>query len=84
MSSSKASDRKNKTSKDESSENADDLTKELEKLSISTKQSSRSAKAVADLIQKSKNILVLTGAGVSVAAGIPDFRTPKVRCVSSS
>uniref|UniRef100_A0A7S0BJ36 Deacetylase sirtuin-type domain-containing protein n=1 Tax=Rhodosorus marinus TaxID=101924 RepID=A0A7S0BJ36_9RHOD len=32
--------------------------------------------SVVDLIQKSKKILVLTGAGVSVSCGIPDFRSP--------
>mmetsp|Transcript_32984 Transcript_32984/g.129444 ORF Transcript_32984/g.129444 Transcript_32984/m.129444 type:complete len:559 (-) Transcript_32984:319-1995(-) len=32
--------------------------------------------SVVDLIQKSKRILVLTGAGVSVSCGIPDFRSP--------
>ena len=30
---------------------------------------------VVDLIRNSKNILVLTGAGVSVSCGIPDFRS---------
>ena len=35
-------------------------------------------RAVAALIEKNKakKIMVLSGAGVSVAAGIPDFRTP--------
>jgi uncharacterized protein YcbK (DUF882 family) len=31
---------------------------------------------IAEWIQSSNRIVVLTGAGVSVAAGIPDFRTP--------
>lgn len=30
---------------------------------------------VVDLIRRSKNILVLTGAGISVSCGIPDFRS---------
>ncbi|KAJ2632599.1 NAD-dependent histone deacetylase sir2 [Coemansia sp. RSA 1290] len=32
---------------------------------------------VVDLIKNSKRILVLTGAGVSVSCGIPDFRSPQ-------
>ena len=30
---------------------------------------------VADLIQKSKRIVVLAGAGISVSSGVPDFRS---------
>ncbi|KAF9570744.1 NAD-dependent histone deacetylase sir2 [Mortierella alpina] len=35
-----------------------------------------SLKHVADLLRSSKNIMILTGAGVSVSCGIPDFRSP--------
>jgi NAD+-dependent protein deacetylase SIR2 len=40
---------------------------------------SRSVKSVAELINdgKAPRIVVLTGAGVSTSAGIPDFRSPK-------
>lgn len=40
--------------------------------------SSVDIEGIADLIKsgQAKNIIVMTGAGVSVAAGIPDFRTP--------
>jgi hypothetical protein len=31
---------------------------------------------IASIINESRDIIVLSGAGVSVAAGIPDFRTP--------
>ncbi|KAI1343446.1 NAD-dependent deacetylase sirtuin-2 [Xylariaceae sp. FL0016] len=41
--------------------------------------SDRSVKAVADLIKRggASKIVVMTGAGISTAAGIPDFRSPK-------
>jgi len=35
-----------------------------------------SASALADLVRESRRVVALTGAGVSVPSGIPDFRTP--------
>ena len=37
---------------------------------------SRDALRLADLIREADSAVVLTGAGVSVPSGIPDFRTP--------
>ena len=34
--------------------------------------------SVANLLRGRKNIVVLTGAGISVSAGIPDFRSKDV------
>lgn len=42
-----------------------------------------SVKKLGTWIQESQNILVLTGAGISVSAGIPDFRTHGSGLVSS-
>mmetsp|Transcript_11297 Transcript_11297/g.22992 ORF Transcript_11297/g.22992 Transcript_11297/m.22992 type:complete len:189 (+) Transcript_11297:110-676(+) len=61
-----------------------DLTKGLGSFSIETKPTSRKLNApaaiqhFADLLASNKfrNIVILTGAGVSCSAGIPDFRTP--------
>ena len=37
---------------------------------------SRSAERLAELLRSSERAVVLTGAGISVPSGIPDFRTP--------
>jgi len=75
----------NNNKKDSSNEDIKDLTEELGGVSIAPSKPSlaeltapESLKSIADLISsnKYKNIIVLTGAGVSCNAGIPDFRTP--------
>ena len=44
--------------------------------SAATVAGSGNFRAVADLFAGAKNIMVLVGAGISVSAGIPDFRSP--------
>jgi NAD-dependent deacetylase len=43
---------------------------------VTTRTQSREAVRLAELIRDSERAVVLTGAGVSVPSGIPDFRTP--------
>ena len=42
----------------------------------SVNQNAANLHAVADALKSAKNVVVMVGAGVSVSAGIPDFRTP--------
>jgi NAD-dependent protein deacetylase/lipoamidase len=46
------------------------------KTPVASRQSPGTAAAVAALLQEAKSAVVLTGAGISVPSGIPDFRTP--------
>ena len=71
--------------KDSSNDDITDLTEGLGGVSIAPSKPTlaeitapESLKSIADLLSsnKYKNIIVLTGAGVSCNAGIPDFRTP--------
>jgi NAD-dependent deacetylase len=43
---------------------------------VATRLQSRDAVRLAELIHEAESTVVLTGAGVSVPSGIPDFRTP--------
>ncbi len=43
---------------------------------MTTRQVSREAARLAELLREAERAVVLTGAGVSVPSGIPDFRTP--------
>jgi len=43
---------------------------------VSAQQTATGAKVLADLLSASASAVVLTGAGVSVPSGIPDFRSP--------
>ena len=57
------------------------------KLSVDQITAPKELRQVADMIKSGKfdKILILTGAGVSVSAGIPDFRTPGTgRCETPS
>eukprot|EP00540_Astrosyne_radiata_P003427 CAMPEP_0116847718 /NCGR_PEP_ID=MMETSP0418-20121206/14587_1 /TAXON_ID=1158023 /ORGANISM="Astrosyne radiata, Strain 13vi08-1A" /LENGTH=334 /DNA_ID=CAMNT_0004479189 /DNA_START=74 /DNA_END=1078 /DNA_ORIENTATION=+ len=71
---------KSKDNDDDIDDDLEDLTQQVKKLDIDKKVEKttipKSIRKVADWINKAKHILVLTGAGISVSAGIPDFRTP--------
>lgn len=58
-----------------------DLVEKLHFLSLNREKliKTNSIKSLAEyIIEKNcKNIIVMTGAGISVAAGIPDFRSPR-------
>lgn len=71
--------------------NVDDLVSQIESLGLDDKKDNvpsnekedgaddegdEDIKRVAAWIKESKNIVILSGAGVSCSAGIPDFRTP--------
>lgn len=73
--------REERVSCDES--NIEDLVERVQALDIDNQEieipdveASDSLRKVAALIADAERILILSGAGVSCAAGIPDFRTP--------